>query len=148
MSSLSSGFGWPKPASRSARRHKGLDFHQRPAGPIYAAGDGKIIEAHYRKDYGYMVVMSHGSSVYTRYAHLARFAKTTRVGQWVRAGTILGKMGSTGNTRAVHLHYEVLVGNYHTPKKSFGLKPQNPFAYPAATESHRADANGARVSGG
>jgi murein DD-endopeptidase MepM/ murein hydrolase activator NlpD len=40
-------------------------------------------------------------------------------------------MGDTGNATAVHLHYEILTGNYHTPKKAWGLKANDPLTFPA-----------------
>ena len=39
-------------------------------------------------------------------------------------------MGETGNATAVHVHYEILTGNYNTPKKSWGLKANNPLDFP------------------
>ncbi len=119
---LSSGYG-----KRRGRMHKGVDYHQRPAGPVFVAGDGTVIEAMYRRDYGYMILLDHGSSVYTRYAHLDSFNDGIRVGKKVNSGEVLGQMGSSGSTRAVHLHYEILTGDYATPKRSFGLRSRNPF---------------------
>lgn len=119
---LFSGFG-----RRRGRLHKGVDYHQRPAGEVYVAGDATVIEATYRKDYGNMVVLDHGSGVYTRYAHLDSFRKGIRVGKKVKAGDVMGRMGNSGRVRAVHLHYEILTGNYDNPKRSFGLEPRNPF---------------------
>jgi murein DD-endopeptidase MepM/ murein hydrolase activator NlpD len=43
--------------------------------PILAGGDGEIVEISYRKDYGSMIPIDHGGSVYTRYAHLASFVR-------------------------------------------------------------------------
>ena len=42
-------------------------------------------------------------------------------------------MGQTGNATGIHLHFEVLTGNYNTPKKSFGLTARNPLSFPAYT---------------
>jgi murein DD-endopeptidase MepM/ murein hydrolase activator NlpD len=119
---LSSGFG-----RRGGRLHKGVDYHQRPAGSVFVAGDATVIEATYRKDYGNMIVLDHGSGVYTRYAHLDSFSKGIRVGEKVKSGEVMGRMGNSGRVRAVHLHYEILTGNYNNPKRSFGLQPRNPF---------------------
>ncbi len=120
---LSSGFG-----PRGSRQHKGIDYHQRPGGPVFAAGDGVIVEQQNRRDYGRMLLIDHGSGVYTRYAHLNHFGPGVRVGARVSMGSALGIMGSTGRTNAVHLHYEILTGNYNNPNGSYGLKPHNPFA--------------------
>ena len=122
---LSSGFG-----PRGNGFHKGVDFHQRPAKTVYAAADGKILEREFYKTYGNMVVIDHGSGVYTRYAHLKNFARGIKVNAIVKAGDALGIMGNTSTIRLpVNLHYELLIGDYNNPKKAYGLKPQNPFNY-------------------
>jgi murein DD-endopeptidase MepM/ murein hydrolase activator NlpD len=126
---LSSGFG-----PRSGRLHKGLDFHADTGGPILAAGDGVIVEMKYRDDYGNMLLIDHGGGVYTRYAHLSTFAPDLAVGGRVTAGQQIGLMGNTASYAIpIHLHYEVLLGDYGNPRGSFGLTPHSPFEYPAAT---------------
>ena len=125
---LSSGFG-----PRNDRLHKGLDYHANIGVPVLAAGDGQIVEIKYREDYGNMIVVDHGGGVFTRYAHLASFARGLSQGVTVRAGDGLGLMGnSAGYQIPIHLHYEVLVGDYANPKGSFGLKPVDPLSFPAA----------------
>ncbi len=123
---VSSGMG-----VRNGRVHKGLDFRTDDPGMVYAAAPGTILEAHYRQDYGNQVVIDHGEGVFTRYAHLASFAPDIAEGGKVQLGTPLGPMGNTASySIPVHLHYEVLVGDYDTPAKSFGLTPKDPFEYP------------------
>ena len=123
---LSSSFG-----VRGSSMHKGLDLHARDGGPILAAGDGVIIERLYRNDYGNMLLIDHGAGVYTRYAHLASFADAAEIGARVSLGQQIGAMGSTA-ARSVHLHYELLLGDYATARGSFGLTPRAPFEFPAA----------------
>ena len=119
---LSSGFG-----VRSGKLHKGIDLYSREPIPIYAAANGRVLEAGYRDDYGYYAVIDHGRGVYTRYAHFS--ALEAKLNQSVPFGTKLGLMGNTAAYRIpVHLHFEVLTGNYDTPKKSFGLAPVDPLA--------------------
>ena len=125
---LSSGFG-----QRNSRLHKGLDYHSESGAPILAAGDGKILEMKYRDDYGNMIILDHGGGVYTRYAHLASFGRGLMAGVTVKAGDQIGLMGNTaGYAIPMHLHYELLLGDYSNPKASFGLQPANPLTYPAA----------------
>lgn len=119
---MSSGFGM-----RHEKMHKGVDYFQRPGGLIYVAGDGVVVEKVYRRDYGRMVLIDHGAGVYTRYAHLRSYSDGFEVGKKVQSGEVMGRMGRSGNTRAEHLHYEILTGDYSTPKGSFGLKPRNPL---------------------
>lgn len=123
-SCLSSGFG-----PRQGRLHKGVDLQSRPATTIVAAGDGVVLEAHFRDDYGNMVLIDHGRGVYTRYAHLASFAPGVKPGARAAFGAPLGAMGRTARFRvALHLHYEVLLGDIDTPRGSFGLTPIDPLA--------------------
>ncbi|PWE16428.1 M23 family peptidase [Marinicauda salina] len=114
---LTSGFGL-----RDGRPHRGLDLQVRPAGMVHAGGDGTILEAGYRDDFGNYVLIDHGAGVHTRYAHLQGFRAGVREGARVAMGQPLGLMGSTGRRGgAVHLHYELLIGDYDNPRRSFGL---------------------------
>lgn len=125
---LSSGFG-----PRADRLHKGLDFHSPIGVPVLAGGDGEIVELKYREDYGNMILISHGGGVYTRYAHLASFGRGLTPGVTVRAGDQLGLMGNSASYQIpIHLHYELLLGDYANPKGSFGLTPSDPLTFPAA----------------
>lgn len=123
---ITSGFG-----PRFGRMHKGIDLQSRPAGTIYSAGPGIILEASIQTGFGQQVIIDHGNGVYTRYGHLASFAPGLAAGQRIGFGQPLGMMGQTGNATAIHVHYEILTGNYHTPKKSWGLTANNPLDFPA-----------------
>jgi murein DD-endopeptidase MepM/ murein hydrolase activator NlpD len=124
---LSSGFGM-----RGSHLHKGIDFYDGNGGPIMAAADGAIIEMKYRDDYGNMILIDHGHGVYTRYCHLSAFQRGLAVGSQVRAGDQLGLMGNTAAyPLPIHLHYELLLGDYKNPKQSFGLTPHSPFEFHA-----------------
>ena len=126
---LSSGFG-----KRGERLHKGVDYHSETGAPILAAADGVIVEMKYRDDYGNMLVIDHGSGVYTRYAHLASFGRGLASGVSVKAGDQIGFMGNTASYQIpMHLHYELLLGDYANPKASFGLEPADPMSFPAAS---------------
>ncbi len=139
---LSSGVG-----SRSGRRHKGLDLYSRNGGPIFAAGSGTVIEKLYRDDYGNMLLIDHGQGVYTRYAHLSSFASDIDVGAAVTAGQQIGLMGNTASYPIpVHLHYELLVGDYANGRQSFGLDPRSPFEFAPATLMAEAQARPDRVA--
>jgi len=118
---LSSGFGM-----RGGRRHAGVDYYA-PDGTVVAAADGVVREATTRADFGNMLLIEHGVGVFTRYAHLASFSRAFRVGDRVEAGAALGSVGMTGDARAPHLHYEILVGDMNGPAGSFGLTALDPI---------------------
>ncbi len=119
---LSSGYGY-----RNGKLHKGVDYFSDQGGDALAGGAGTIVEAVSRADYGNMIVIDHGNGVYTRYAHLARFASGVSAGATVSMGQPLGPIGKSGASSIVHLHYEVLTGDYETRAKSFGLEAVDPF---------------------
>jgi murein DD-endopeptidase MepM/ murein hydrolase activator NlpD len=125
---LSSGYG-----PRNDRLHKGLDFHAPIGVPVLAGGDGTIVELKYREDYGNMILIDHGGGVFTRYAHLASFGRGLSPGVTVMAGDQLGLMGNSAAYQIpIHLHYELLLGDYRTPKASFGLTAADLLSFPAA----------------
>ena len=123
---LSSGFGL-----RGSRMHEGIDLTSRPASVIYTAAPGRVIEARESSGYGLQVLIDHGHGVYTRYAHLEYFDAGIQIGSSIGFGQPVGMMGATGNAEAVHLHFELLTGNYDNPRASKGLTPNDPFAFPA-----------------
>jgi murein DD-endopeptidase MepM/ murein hydrolase activator NlpD len=57
--------------------------------------------------YGNMVEVDHGAGLATRYGHLSEI--DVQDGQWVEAGTLIGRVGSTGRSTGPHLHYEVRI---------------------------------------
>jgi murein DD-endopeptidase MepM/ murein hydrolase activator NlpD len=125
---LSSGVG-----QRNGRNHNGVDYYARTGGPVLAGADGTVIEKLYRDDYGNMLLIDHGAGVYTRYAHLSSFAPEIGLGARVSAGQQIGLMGNTASYPIpVHLHYEILLGDYANREASFGLAPRSPFAFAAA----------------
>ncbi len=105
---VSSGYG-ERPGGPQAF-HNGVDFATgRVSRPIYAAADGTVAEARTRTGYGSQILLDHGDGVQTRYAHLSSYAGGLREGGRVRRGQLIGMTGSTGNSTAIHLHYELLV---------------------------------------
>jgi murein DD-endopeptidase MepM/ murein hydrolase activator NlpD len=116
--------------ARSGGMHKGIDYYSPTGGVVSAAADGVVIERKYRDDYGNMLLIDHGHGVYTRYAHLSSFADGIVEGSHVRAGQQIGLMGNTASYQIpIHLHYELLLGDYNNPRASFGLTPHSPFEY-------------------
>jgi murein DD-endopeptidase MepM/ murein hydrolase activator NlpD len=105
---LVSGFG-PRihPIYKTLRMHTGVDFTAPTGTPVYAPGNGRVVEAERnRHGYGLMVVIDHGYGYETLYAHLSKF--NVKVGQEVKRGEIIGFVGNTGVSTAPHLHYEVI----------------------------------------
>src|SRR5262245_34418780 len=114
---LQSGFGVrTDPCLGTPALHTGLDLHGETGDPVRATGDGTVIAAGWNGGYGRTVDIDHHNGVSTRYAHLSSI--DVRVGQAVKSGQILGKLGSTGRSTGPHLHYETrLKGEAVDPQK-------------------------------
>jgi murein DD-endopeptidase MepM/ murein hydrolase activator NlpD len=98
---VTSGFGW-----RWGRMHEGIDIAAPTGTPIRAAASGSIIYAGYMGGYGNLVVIDHGNGLSTAYAHQSAIYIG---GGSVSQGTVIGAVGSTGNSTGPHLHFEVRV---------------------------------------
>jgi len=103
-------FGMRKhPIHGDWRNHNGLDLTADMGTPVYATGDGVVIEAKYNGGYGNVIFVSHGYGFESRYAHLSKFKVIP--GQRVKRGELIGLVGNTGLSTNPHLHYEVLYHN-------------------------------------
>jgi len=85
--------------------HEGIDFSAPVGTEIYATGNGTIEEAGRNAGYGNEIIIDHGYSYKTVYAHLSRVF--VRPGQKILRGQIIGYVGNTGKSTSPHLHYEV-----------------------------------------
>lgn len=113
----SSGYGWRvDPFTGKMAFHEGLDFMASMGSPIYAAATGIVKAATNTPDYGKLIKIDHGSGLETRYAHAS--AILVKVGERVKKGQVIGKVGSTGRSTGAHLHFEVrLKGAPLNPRK-------------------------------
>ncbi len=103
---MSSGFGHRRdPFTGASAMHSGLDFRGPIGTPILSAAPGRVSFVGRKSGYGNVVEVDHGQGIMTRYAHLSAF--TAQVGEQVRAGQQIAKMGSTGRSTGSHLHFEV-----------------------------------------
>jgi murein DD-endopeptidase MepM/ murein hydrolase activator NlpD len=93
---------------RGARFHAGVDLLAAEGTPVGAAASGRVAWARYRAGgWGLLVTIAHGDGVRTMYAHLS--SVDVRLGQWVRTGARIGRVGGTGEATGPHLHFEVRV---------------------------------------
>ena len=105
-----SGWGYRiHPIYKVRKMHWGMDFTAPVGTPVFATGNGKIIETSgskkSRSDFGLCVVIEHGFGYQTLYGHLNSF--NVKEGQQVKRGDIVGYVGNSGASTAPHLHYEV-----------------------------------------
>lgn len=102
----SSGFGHrADPFSGRFVMHSGVDFPGGYGSDVIAVAAGVVTWSGIRPGYGNVVEIDHGNNYKTRYAHNSR--NIAKVGERVRAGQLIGKMGSTGRSTGAHVHFEV-----------------------------------------
>jgi len=104
---IASGFGYRSdPFTKVRKMHEGMDFTASTGTPIFATGDGLVVNADNSKSgYGNHIEINHGFGYLTLYGHLSKYK--CRAGQRIKRGDIIGYVGSTGRSEAPHLHYEV-----------------------------------------
>lgn len=109
---ISSGYGWrTHPITRRRQFHTGVDIAASYGTPVRAGGDGRVIFTGWRGGYGNVVIIDHGDKVTTIYAHLSSIRVSE--GTVVKAGQVIGRVGSTGFSTGPHLHFEVRVDGKH-----------------------------------
>ncbi|MGX5799766.1 M23 family metallopeptidase [Bradyrhizobium sp. Arg314] len=105
---MTSTFGPRKhPILGTVRIHKGVDWAAPVGTPIMAAFDGEISFQGDGGSYGNLVKITHANGRETRYAHMQRFAIASGVGTKVKAGDVIGYIGTTGLSTGPHLHFEL-----------------------------------------
>jgi murein DD-endopeptidase MepM/ murein hydrolase activator NlpD len=97
--------------------HKGVDFAGREGAEVVAVASGVVIWSGERYGYGQLVEVNHGNGYVTRYAH--NVDNLVAVGDTVRRGQVIARMGDTGRATGPNLHFEVLLND----------KPVNPLTY-------------------
>lgn len=104
-----SGFG-PRtdPITGGTRVHAGQDYGAPTGTPVYASRPGTVAYSGARGGYGHLVTLDHGGGWTSRYAHLSE--RRVSVGDTVRAGQVIGLVGSTGRSTGPHLHFEIRKG--------------------------------------
>jgi murein DD-endopeptidase MepM/ murein hydrolase activator NlpD len=114
------------PILKVVRPHEGIDLTAARGTNIYATADGEVLQAGYRAGgFGKKVLIDHGYGYRTVYGHCDEIL--VEVGQQVKRGEIIARVGSTGLSKSPHLHYEVHVNG----------RPVDPINYYATDLSAR-----------
>lgn len=103
---VSSYFGYRiHPIFHIKKMHTGIDIPASSGSNVVAASSGTVIHSGWLGSYGNVVMVDHGGGIVTLYAHNS--STVAGVGQSVNKGTVISKIGSTGNSTGPHLHFEV-----------------------------------------
>ncbi len=86
--------------------HKGMDFAGKKGSNVIAVAAGVVTKAEQHHGYGLLVEINHGKGYVTRYGHNEEIL--VAVGDRVKQGQAIGKMGSSGRSTGPHVHFEVL----------------------------------------
>ncbi len=97
--------------------HTGIDIGSPTGTKIVAAESGKVSYAGCMRGYGNIIIISHNGGYSTVYAHNS--VNLVKKGQSVKRGSIIGKVGRTGNATGPHLHFEIRLSG----------KPRNPLPH-------------------
>lgn len=96
---VSSPFGY-----RSGRLHSGIDLRAPRGTLVKASSHGKVVFSGRKNGYGKMIIIAHAGGIETAYAHNSR--NLVKAGQRVKKGSVIAKVGRTGNATGYHVHFE------------------------------------------
>lgn len=116
-SRITSNFGSrSSPTEGASSDHKGIDIGASTGSNIVAAADGEVVVSTYSYSAGNYVMINHGGGVYTVYMHASKLLVS--VGDSVKKGQTIAKVGSTGYSTGPHLHFGIRVnGTYVNPRQ-------------------------------
>lgn len=90
--------------------HSGVDYSAPLGTEVSSAAGGVVSAVGYNENYGKFVTIKHSFDTYTLYAHLD--SVSAFCGQFINAGKVIGRVGSTGRSTGFHLHFEIIRGKY------------------------------------
>jgi murein DD-endopeptidase MepM/ murein hydrolase activator NlpD len=101
--------------------HSGTDFRAKWGTPVRAVLSGRVVIARDFYLTGKTIIINHGLGLYSLYAHLSKMK--VKEGQFVKAGQIIGNVGSTGRSTGPHLHLGVYINGMRVdPIEAFKTK--------------------------
>jgi murein DD-endopeptidase MepM/ murein hydrolase activator NlpD len=116
------------PIYKTTRPHRGTDYAAPTGTPVFAAGDGRVVQTGYNRANGNYVFIQHGEQYVTRYLHLHK--RRVKKGQRVSQSQVIGTVGSTGAATGPHLHYEFLMNGVHRNPRTIHKKLPKARALP------------------
>lgn len=130
------------PVLHTVKMHTGIDYAAPIGTKILAPSDGVVSFSGWKGGYGNTIMLSHANGIETLYGHMSAFISGMNVGTRVKAGDVIGLVGSTGRSTGPHLHYEVRVDGQHVNPATIALPtPKLSATDLAALKTYRAQAN-------
>ncbi len=118
---VSSPYGFRRsPFTGAMSFHNGVDLVAPMGTNVHAARSGRVVETGYDAVYGRYVLLQHADGYETLYGHLGRIV--VDLDEQVRAGTVIGEVGSTGLSTGAHLHFEIRLNG--VPRDPMQLLPR------------------------
>lgn len=108
FSRISSGYSNSRlhPILKIYRPHRGVDYAASAGTPVQTIGDGKVVKVAYDKASGHYIKIRHNGVYTSGYMHLQRRPDFS-VGQYVKQGDVIGKVGATGYATGPHLDFRI-----------------------------------------
>ena len=102
--------------------HRGIDIPAPQGTDIYACNSGVVVRSTWHYSWGNYIVIDHGGGIATLYAHCSRLLVSD--GESVERGSVIAKVGETGEAYGAHLHLEFWINNgKHTNPLNYVSKP-------------------------
>ena len=101
--------------------HPGLDIPAPSGTDVLATASGRVITARFHNSLGNYVEIDHGNGIVSRYAHNSKLL--VKVGDAVKQGQVISKVGSTGSSTGPHSHFEIRVDGQAKPTLNY-VKPK------------------------
>ncbi len=103
-------FGWRRsPFTGQRHFHRGLDIVNKLGTPVKATANGKVVFAGKKKFWGNTVWVMHRDGIISKYGHMSEFE--VAMGDEIKRGQVIGKIGMSGRTTGPHLHYQIEIGD-------------------------------------
>ena len=128
LTRVASGYGMRiDPVYHVRKFHQGMDFTAPTGTEVFATGNAKVKFSGWKQGYGNTIILDHGFSYETVYAHL--YKSLVRKGQKVRRSDIIGLVGNTGKSTGPHLHYEVRLNDRPVDPRNYYFYDLSPEEY-------------------
>lgn len=115
------------PIHKIFRPHYGIDYAAPIGTPVQATADGIVTFAGWNGTSGRMIRLRHKNGYETLYLHLQNFSPEIKAGAQVKAGDIIGYVGSSGESTGPHLDYRILYHGRYINPLAWRFEPANPL---------------------